>query len=74
MVELVFRWSPSQPSARVSGFQAAQLGIASQLRAWREQLDPREYAALVDILGLFLERERRRLERVSRRRHLTLVR
>ena len=74
MHELTAHSAASPAPSPVNGLQAAQLGIASQLRAWREQLAPREYAVLVDILALFLERERRRIDRVSRRRHLTVVR
>jgi hypothetical protein len=45
---------------RVSGLQAAQVGVVSMIEAWRQQFGPREFAVLVDLLARWLERECRR--------------
>jgi hypothetical protein len=47
---------------RVTGIQAAQVAIAQLVHGWREQLSPREYVVLIDLLTSFLEEERRRIE------------
>jgi hypothetical protein len=52
---------------RVSGFQAYVQLVVRQLETGREQLSPREYAALVDVAGRWLDAERKRLERALRR-------
>jgi len=44
----------------VTGLQAAQLGLVRQLKAWRGQFGPREYATLLDLLVRWLEAERLR--------------
>ncbi len=59
-------------TARVTGVQASLVGVAAQLRAWRTQFAFEEYAALLEQLAIFLERERaalalRDLERRLRR-------
>jgi hypothetical protein len=68
---------PQTPRAdsreRATGFQVAQLGVAAQLRAWREQLGDEEYPDLLEVFRLFLEREQRELVRSRRRWRLRLV-
>jgi hypothetical protein len=44
-------------SARVTGVQAAFAAVSAQLEAWRQQMSPREYAVLLDLLARRLERE-----------------
>jgi hypothetical protein len=44
----------------ITGLQAAQVGLVSQLQAWRSHFAPREYAVLIDLLARWLERESRR--------------
>jgi hypothetical protein len=41
----------------VTGLQAAQLALASQLRAWAQQFSPREYATLLDLHRRWVEAE-----------------
>jgi hypothetical protein len=52
---------PRQRPNRVSGLQAAQLALASQLRAWSEHFSPREYETLLDLHLRFLQAERERV-------------
>jgi hypothetical protein len=48
---------------RTSGIQVAQVALAAQLDAWRDQLTANEYAVLVDLHGRRLDNERERLAR-----------
>jgi hypothetical protein len=50
-----------------TGLQTAHLGLVSLLERWREQLSPREYAVLVDLVGRYLDVERERNARAMRR-------
>jgi hypothetical protein len=43
---------------RTTGIQAAQVALAAQLDAWRDQLGADEYAVLVDLHGRRLDEER----------------
>jgi hypothetical protein len=51
----------SEKNIGLTGLQAAQLGLAAQLRALSEEMTAREYGALVDLHARFVERERSRL-------------
>jgi hypothetical protein len=48
---------------RTTGVQAAQVALAAQFDAWRDQLGADEYAVLVDLHGRRLDNERERLAR-----------
>lgn len=50
-----------------TGFQVAFRGVCAQLREWRQQMSPNEYAALVHDLRAFLDAEQRGLERWLRK-------
>jgi hypothetical protein len=52
---------------RTTGLQVAHAGLAALLERWRQQLSPQEYATLIDLLGRWLEVERKRVERSHRR-------
>jgi hypothetical protein len=41
----------------VTGVQAAQVAFAALLEAWRQQMSPREYEVLLDLMRRRLERE-----------------
>jgi len=45
--------------------QVIPVGIVAELEAWRDQLGPREWAVVLDVVGRWLERERS--ERALRR-------
>ena len=45
-------------SSRVTGLQAAQVGLAALLEGWRSQFSAREFAVLIDLLARRLEAER----------------
>jgi excisionase family DNA binding protein len=47
---------------RVSGLQAAHVGLARQLEAWREQFSPYEYSTPLELHQRLLEEEFDRLE------------
>jgi hypothetical protein len=50
-----------------TGLQSSHAGLIALLRHWREQLSPREYAVLVDLVGRYLDVERERNARAMRR-------
>ena len=50
-----------------TGLQTAHLGLVALLERWREQLAPREYTVLLDLVARWLEVERVRDERAQRR-------
>jgi hypothetical protein len=52
---------------RVTGLQAALAALVAELERWRDQFGPREYAALLDVFGRWLEQERERAGRACRR-------
>lgn len=54
-------------SARVSGLQAAQLGVVAQLEAWRAQFSAREYAVLLDLIARIVAAELERNEAAQQR-------
>jgi hypothetical protein len=41
-----------------TGLQTAHLGLVALLERWRDQLSPREFVVLCDLLTHWLERER----------------
>ena len=43
-----------------TGLQTAHLGLVAFLERWREQMSPQEWVVLVDLLGRWLEVERKR--------------
>jgi hypothetical protein len=53
--------------ARVTGLQAAQVGLGRQLEVWREHFSAREYATLLDLHRRWLEHELDRNERALAR-------
>lgn len=52
---------------RVTGLQTAHAGIVAMLERWREQLPPRDYAVLTELVARWLELERQRNEQARRR-------
>jgi hypothetical protein len=52
---------------RVSGFQAYLQLLVRQLETGREQLSPHDYAVLIDVVGRWVDTERKRLERALKR-------
>jgi hypothetical protein len=50
-----------------TGLQTAHLGLVTLLERWRDQLSPREYTVLLDLVARWLELERERNERAHRR-------
>jgi hypothetical protein len=44
-------------STRVTGLQATLVGFVALLEAWRQQLGPREFAVLLDLLVRRLQHE-----------------
>ena len=48
---------------RITAIQAAPVTLAALIAAWRSQLSPREYAALLDIAARIIEREQERAGR-----------
>jgi hypothetical protein len=50
-----------------TGLQVSHAGLVALLRTWQQQLGPREYATLLDLLARYLEVERQRNERAMRR-------
>jgi hypothetical protein len=50
-----------------TGLQISHAGLIALLRHWQEQLDPREYVTLLDLLSRYLEVERKRNARAMRR-------
>jgi hypothetical protein len=44
-------------NGRVTGLQAALIGFVALLEAWREQLGPREYVVLLDLLARRVQQE-----------------
>jgi hypothetical protein len=53
--------------SRTTGLQVAHVGLVALLERWREQLSPREYATVIELLSRYLEVERERNERALRR-------
>ena len=53
--------------ARVTGLQALIRALDAILDAAEAQLDPRDFAVLMDVHGQRVERTRRRVERILRR-------
>jgi len=47
-------------ASRLTGLQTAQGSVRAQLEAWRQQMAPREYETLLDVLTRMLTHERRR--------------
>lgn len=52
---------------RTTGLQTSHLGLAALVERWREQLSPREYTVLLELLARWIEVERVRNERARRR-------
>lgn len=50
-----------------TGLQTAHLGLVSLLERWREQMSPRDWVVLVDLITRWLELERERTEQARRR-------
>jgi hypothetical protein len=50
-----------------TGLQVSHLGLVALLERWRDQLSPREYTVLLDLVQRWLELERERNERAVRR-------
>ncbi len=50
-------------TGRLTGVQAALAAVVAELGRWRAQMAPREYMTLVEVLGIWIDAERRRLER-----------
>jgi hypothetical protein len=57
----------SPPRNTTTGLQVAHAGLAALFERWRDQLSPREYATLLDLLTRYLEVERTRNERALKR-------
>jgi hypothetical protein len=57
----------SPPRNQTTGLQVAHAGLAALLERWREQLSPREYALLLELLSRWLAVKRKRNERARRR-------
>lgn len=53
--------------SRVTGLQAALVALNAQLEAWRQQMSPREYAVLRDLLLRRLTAELERQKRTGGR-------
>jgi hypothetical protein len=68
----VVQFAASVPGLRTppgaTALAAAQTALVSLLEAWRDQLDNREYATLVELHGRWVDRERSRVQTAERRR------
>jgi hypothetical protein len=54
-------------SVSTTGLQVSHVGLVALIRQWQQQLSPREYAVLLDLLAKYLEVERARNERALKR-------
>ena len=57
----------SPPRNQTTGLQVAHSGLAALLERWRDQLSPREYTLLLELLERWLAVERKRNESSRRR-------